>query len=265
MSGSRSRTPSLSRRGSRRKGIGRWWRSTARSFSGGSIHHSRMALQNLGVTFAIDRAGLVGADGPTHHGVFRPGLPRSGAGPDRNRAGVPRRSGKVLEEAVQSGVPYALRYPRGSGADDLEVPLESGLHWHSKPAEPKVLAIGVGPTGVRLRDAARTLDPSMKQISVVTVVTCKPLPPEADSALRGPIPTFRFFARRREPSSGGFWAVRFVAGVGPRAGETVFSGIEDRFVPHGSPAELEEQEGLSRAALSRSLARLSRKQNEKAD
>ena len=72
-----------------------------------------VALQNLPVTFAIDRAGLVGADGPTHHGVLDmaylrmiPNLVVS-APRDENQLQ------HLLLTGIESGRPFALRFPRG--------------------------------------------------------------------------------------------------------------------------------------------------------
>jgi len=92
-----------------------------------------IALQRLPVVLAIDRAGLVGEDGPTHHGPFDlsylrciPNLvvmaPR-----DENEL----RS--MLRTALQHDGPSAIRYPRGSG-------------FGAPPAEPATLAIGSGET-----------------------------------------------------------------------------------------------------------------------
>jgi 1-deoxy-D-xylulose-5-phosphate synthase len=89
-----------------------------------------VALQNLPVTFAIDRAGLVGGDGPTHHGVLDlaylrmiPNLVVS-APRDENQLQ------HLLITAIESGRPFAVRFPRGSA-------LGVGLD-----AEPKAVPIG---------------------------------------------------------------------------------------------------------------------------
>ena len=75
-SASPSSTPSRSRPASRARACARSARSTRPSCSArfDQIVHD-VALQELPVTFALDRAGLVGADGPTHHGVLRSRLP----------------------------------------------------------------------------------------------------------------------------------------------------------------------------------------------
>jgi 1-deoxy-D-xylulose-5-phosphate synthase len=74
-----------------------------------------IGLQHLPVTFAVDRAGLVGDDGPTHHGVFDisflrfiPGLTLM-APKDENELR------HMLHTAVNHNGPCAIRYPRGSG------------------------------------------------------------------------------------------------------------------------------------------------------
>ena len=92
------------------QGLGRSSRFTARFFSGAydSLIHD-VALQNLDVIFAIDRAGIVGADGPTHHGAFD--LAMIGAVPEspRGRAGLLRRSRRAFGRGPE--FPRTLRHP----------------------------------------------------------------------------------------------------------------------------------------------------------
>jgi 1-deoxy-D-xylulose-5-phosphate synthase len=74
-----------------------------------------VCLQNLHVVFALDRGGLVGADGPTHHGVFDFAYMRSMpnlaimAPKDENELR------HMLKTAVEHSGPISLRYPRGEG------------------------------------------------------------------------------------------------------------------------------------------------------
>ncbi len=84
-----------------------------------------VALQHLHVVFALDRAGLVGADGPTHHGVFDLSylrlIPEMVVMAPKDESELR----DMLYTAVQhQGGPIALRYPRGNG---LGVPLKSGF------------------------------------------------------------------------------------------------------------------------------------------
>ena len=91
-----------------------------------------VALQTLPVTFALDRAGLVGADGPTHHGAFDLAYLRSIPG---LVVAAPRDANDLqhlLATAIDSDRPFALRYPRGAATGALDDP------------EPKPIAVGRG-------------------------------------------------------------------------------------------------------------------------
>lgn len=73
-----------------------------------------VAIENLNVTFAIDRAGIVGADGATHNGVFDLSFLRSIPGV---RVGLPRDAAELrgmLKYAQTHDGPFAIRYPRGN-------------------------------------------------------------------------------------------------------------------------------------------------------
>ena len=91
-----------------------------------------VALQDLPVTFAIDRAGLVGADGPTHHGAFDLSylrtIPNLVVAAPRDANDLQR----LLATAIDSGRPFAIRYPRGPVPGRLTDP------------DPKALPIGKG-------------------------------------------------------------------------------------------------------------------------
>ena len=74
-----------------------------------------VALQNLPVVFCLDRAGLVGADGPTHHGTLRPGLharlPQHGRDGPRRREG---RRARCSTSPWRTTSPVSIRYPRAN-------------------------------------------------------------------------------------------------------------------------------------------------------
>lgn len=74
-----------------------------------------VALQNLPVTFAVDRAGLVGADGATHHGAFDLAYLRSMPNMTIMAPSDEAECRKMLTTAVKLGAPAAVRYPRATG------------------------------------------------------------------------------------------------------------------------------------------------------
>lgn len=89
-----------------------------------------VALQGLHVVFCLDRAGLVGEDGPTHHGVFDLTYLRAVPGLSIMAPANEAELTNMLHTALKADGPVAIRYPRGSGEG---VPL---------PAEPVVLDAG---------------------------------------------------------------------------------------------------------------------------
>ncbi len=80
-----------------------------------------VCLQGLPVVFALDRAGLVGADGPTHHGVYDLAYLRSMPGMTVMAPRDENELQHMLLTAIELGRPAAIRYPRGAG---LGVPLD---------------------------------------------------------------------------------------------------------------------------------------------
>ena len=74
-----------------------------------------ICLQKLPVTIAMDRAGLVGDDGPTHHGVFDLSYLRHLPGMTLMAPKDENELRHMIKTAIYSGAPMALRYPRGAG------------------------------------------------------------------------------------------------------------------------------------------------------
>jgi len=101
-----------------------------------------VCLQRLPVTFALDRAGLVGADGPTHHGVYDLAYLRSMPGITVMAPRDENELQHMLKTAVLLGAPAAVRYPRGAG---VGVELDE---------EPQALPVGKGQVLREGRDLA---------------------------------------------------------------------------------------------------------------
>jgi 1-deoxy-D-xylulose-5-phosphate synthase len=201
-----------------------------------------VALQHLHVVFALDRAGVVGADGPTHHGVFDLGYLRMVPGMVIMAPKDESELRDMLYTAVmtKSG-PVALRYPRGNG---LGVPLKPGFD---------LLPIGKAETLRTGRDVAllgigEMVDPAMKAAAllessgisseVVNMRFAKPL----DVELLASIASRHGHVVTIENNSllGGFGSAvaEHFAASGVTGVRLMTHGITDRFVDHGSPAEL---------------------------
>jgi 1-deoxy-D-xylulose-5-phosphate synthase len=219
-----------------------------------------VALQELPVVFALDRAGLVGGDGPTHHGLLD--LATLRAIPNLVVC-APRDENELqhlLATAVESGRPFAVRFPRGAARG---VPLDP---------DPKPLPIG---RGERLRDgddvglvalgatvaaaeaAAEVLAVRGVRATVVDARFAKPLDTEllARVARRcGAIVTVEDHGL-----AGGFGSAVLEALAVAAPGAAVHRlGVPDRFVEHGDLGEQWRAAGIDAAAIAAAAERVAR-------
>jgi 1-deoxy-D-xylulose-5-phosphate synthase len=202
-------------------------------------------LQGNHVVLCLSHGGLVGEDGPTHHGVFdiaflraMPGItllsPRDGA---EFRA--------MLEFAMAWRKPIAIRYPKGGcGAVDRKVePLRLG--------RPEVLAdgsdgalIGYGPMAETALQAAELLARDGLKFSVLNARFAKPLDEEYYAELSRRMPLL--VTIEDHSASGGFGsAVLESLARNGDASKVRVVGVPDRFIEHGSSPELFELVGLT--------------------
>jgi 1-deoxy-D-xylulose-5-phosphate synthase len=211
-----------------------------------------VCLQELDVTFAMDRAGLVGDDGPTHHGAFdisyfRP-IPNVVLMAPRDEAMLVH----MLHTAIAHEGPVALRYPRGA-AEGVALPSEPELVPIGKGevlAEGRDVALlGYG-YGVHVaREAAAILADHGLQATVADARFAKPLDEELTERLAREHDLVVTIEENVLP--GGFGAGvlehledAFAAGPGERA-RVLRVGLPDRYVTHGKPDLLRAEVGLT--------------------
>ncbi|MEH6518718.1 MAG: 1-deoxy-D-xylulose-5-phosphate synthase [Halioglobus sp.] len=205
-----------------------------------------IALQNLDVTFAIDRAGLVGQDGPTHHGVFDLSYLRCipnmviGAPSDENECR------QMLSAAFHYQGPSAIRYPRGTGPG-VEI-------------NPEILTVEIGKavlltqgSGVALlnfgsqmseaQSAARSLNATLVDMRWV-----KPL----DLDLLHSVATSHELLVTIEDgaaASGAGTAVMEALATMKVATSVIVLGIPDQFVDHGPQEKQHHWSGIDAAGI----------------
>lgn len=138
-----------------------------------------VCLQNLPVTLCLDRAGLVGADGPTHHGAFDLSYLRH---MPNMTVFVPKDEAELrdmLATAVAMDSPTAIRYPRGAGigvsltADFKSIPIGKAEIISENDGEVAFLA--VGPMVYKAKQAAEILAESGIMVTVINMRFVKPL------------------------------------------------------------------------------------------
>ncbi|HEY1284609.1 MAG TPA: 1-deoxy-D-xylulose-5-phosphate synthase [Solirubrobacterales bacterium] len=215
-----------------------------------------VCLQKLDVTFAMDRAGLVGDDGPTHHGAFDisyfRALPNVVVMAPRDEAMLVH----MLHTAIGHQGPAALRYPRGAAEG---VPL---------PEEPQQISIGSGEvldSGERVallgygygvtvaRQAAELLAAHDMSPTVADARFVKPLDTELIERLA--IGHELVVTIEENVLAGGFGSAvlehledAFADRPGERA-RVLRIGLPDRYVAHGKPALLREEVGLTGSSV----------------
>jgi 1-deoxy-D-xylulose-5-phosphate synthase len=214
-----------------------------------------VCLQKLNVVFAMDRAGLVGDDGPTHHGAFdvsylRP-LPNIVLMAPRDEAMLVH----MLRTALAHEGPIALRYPRGSaeGVPLPERPQELPIGRGELLAEgERVALLGYG-YGVQVAlDAARLLGEHDLSVSVADGRFAKPLDTELVRRLARDHELLVTIDENVLPGGFGSAVLEHLedafADPGSRA-RVIRVGLPDRYVTHGKPALLREEVGFSGEAV----------------
>jgi 1-deoxy-D-xylulose-5-phosphate synthase len=211
-----------------------------------------VCLQKLDVTFAMDRAGLVGDDGPTHHGAFdvsyfRP-IPNVVLMAPRDEAMLVH----MLRTAIAHDGPAALRYPRGAAegaelpAEPEEIPIGTG-ELLASGERVALLGYGYGVT-VALEAAALLAEHELRP-TVADARFAKPLDEELLERLALGHELLVTIEEGSLP--GGFGSAvlehledAFADRPGERA-RVLRIGLPDRYVTHGKPALLREEVGLT--------------------
>jgi 1-deoxy-D-xylulose-5-phosphate synthase len=212
-----------------------------------------IGLQRLPVVFAVDRAGLVGDDGPTHHGAFDLSYLRVIPGLTVMAPSSQEELQRMLATALEVDGPVALRYPRGMAApfappQSLDpVAIGEGVVLQEGS---EVALIGVG-TGVGIaREAAALLEAQGERPTVVDARFVKPL--DEALLLRLAATHKRFVTVEENALPGGFGSA-VLEKVGDRVPVVRF-GLPDAFVPHGDRVRLLRDIGLTPQAVALAAA-----------
>jgi len=207
------------------------------------------------VTFCLDRAGLVGDDGPTHHGAFDIAylrcLPHIVLGAPRDEAQLVH----LLHTAIAHDGPAAIRYPRGAGVG-VELPerpeqLEIGTGEILREGS-RVALLGYG-TGVgKALEAADILAEGGLDVTVADARWAKPI----DAGLAAQLAAEHDLLVTVEEGvlAGGFgsavWETLSDAGFAPRI---LRVGLPDAYVTHGAPKLLHREVGFTGEAIARRI------------
>jgi len=205
-----------------------------------------VCLQRLPVVFVIDRGGIVGEDGKTHHGNFD--LSYLGCVP--NLVLCAPKDGNELQNLVYTAVgancPMAVRYPRGSdpgealGEELKELPIGKGEVIRDGK---DVVILALGSTVYPSLEAARKLEELGLDCMVINARFVKPL--DSDLILSAAEKVKRLLTVEENTLAGGFGSavLQLLRGSGQGV-QVKCLGIPDVFVEHGSPALLRSHYNL---------------------
>lgn len=204
-----------------------------------------VCMQKLPVVFAVDRAGLVGSDGETHHGCFDLSylsmMPNMTLMAPKNKWEL----SDMLKFAIRQNSPVAIRYPRGEAYDGLEdkrAPIEMGrselLYQGSE-----IALLAVGSMVKVAQEVYNNLRAKGQPATLINMRFVKPLDTQRLDELTK---NHRLFVTLEENvKNGGFGEkVMDYFGEQTEAPQVRIVAIEDQFVPHGSVSDLMKQQGM---------------------
>ena len=215
-----------------------------------------VCMQNLPVVFAVDRAGLVGSDGETHHGCFDLSylsmMPNMTVMAPKNKWEL----SDMLKFAIRQKSPVAIRYPRGeayTGLEDYRAPIEMGkAEILEKGKEIAILAVGnMVRTAVQVTENLRNCgyEPTLVNMRFV-----KPLDMDLLEILRE---DHSLIVTMEENVKSGGFGEQVMTYYGSRLHSPAVRivAIEDKFVPHGSVEDLMHQQQMDSASVTERILR----------
>ncbi|MDR2489586.1 MAG: 1-deoxy-D-xylulose-5-phosphate synthase [Desulfovibrio sp.] len=223
-----------------------------------------VCLQNLPVAFCMDRAGIVGEDGPTHQGAFDLAYMRH---IPNMTLFAPRDEAELqlgLATALAHNAPFAIRYPRGLAADvplpRHLVPLVVGQADYLQKGDSPLAVIAVGN---RVLPALRAAEQLYEQEGVrVTVLDARWIKPLPKKELKEIIDTHDKALLLEEGSlAGGFSSaiLEFWSDSGDLSGKRILRlGLPDAFVEHGQPEIVRRRLGLDTDSIREEMKKLLR-------
>lgn len=204
-----------------------------------------VSLQKLPVVFCLDRAGVVGEDGETHHGIYDLSYLRTIPGMTILAPSGGDDFAYLLGEALQAHGPVALRYPRDEAG---QYGLSSSLTGSYQGDEgPLVLLVGVGPLVKECLEAAAVIRQGGRKVGVYYAPQVWPLPTEL-VALAHRTPLVVTVEDNVLPGGFGASLQEALAGSG-YLGRVRSLGFTDGFVGQASRARLLERAGLTAGSI----------------
>jgi len=215
-----------------------------------------VCLQNLPVVFMLDRAGLTGPDGPTHHGAFDIGYLRLFPNLAVLAPGDEHDLTAMLDWALAHNGPVAIRYPKAVAErmPGVRSPIEQGRSEQLVTGGDGLIVACGTLLGAAL-EAAAVLREEGLCVGVVNARFVKPLDPRITEWIEA-APWTVTVEENALPTGFGGAVLEAVNDAGVHAGPILRLGLPDRFVEHGERGELLADLGLDAAGIAAACRRL---------
>jgi 1-deoxy-D-xylulose-5-phosphate synthase len=208
-----------------------------------------VAIQNLPVTFALDRGGLVGGDGATHNGAFDYAYLRTVPNLTVMAPADADECRRMLTTAFQLGTPAAVRYPRGAALGEAKLELQ-GLPVGKGELRREGRRVAILSFGSMLKpalEAAEALDATVANMRFV-----KPLDTELVKQLAQAHELLVTVEEHQVMGGAGSAVCEALHRLGAER-RVLLLGLPDRFVDHGDPAKLLASVGLDAAGIQQAI------------
>jgi 1-deoxy-D-xylulose-5-phosphate synthase len=209
-----------------------------------------VCLQNLPVVFTLDRAGLAGPDGPTHHGAFDvpylrlfPNMTSMAPGDDADVA-------PMLQFALKHAGPISIRYPKANleRIDRSPSPITLGMSETIRTGDDGAIIVFGALMPMAVAAADRLKHEDGLEIAVVNARFVKPI----DRAMIARMASQPILITLEEGTlEGGFGSavLECLNSLGESAVNVIRKGLPDRFIDHGERVDLLAEHGISVDAL----------------
>jgi 1-deoxy-D-xylulose-5-phosphate synthase len=212
-----------------------------------------VALHGLPVTFVLDRAGITGPDGASHHGVFDLSFLRAVPG---LAIAAPVNAAELcgmLETAVTHEGPVAIRFPKGAVTSAPELPVSPVPYgeWEELSHGEEVALLANGRMVEVASKAAGRLAEAGASCTVVNARWIKPLDPRLDEW----VDTHRYLVAIEDNVTVGGFGAAVLEHLAPSgaAGKVRVLGVPDRFIRFGSPGSILAELGLDADGIAASV------------
>ncbi|MDE5869088.1 MAG: 1-deoxy-D-xylulose-5-phosphate synthase [Muribaculaceae bacterium] len=216
-----------------------------------------VAIQGLPVVFCIDRAGIVGEDGVTHHGLFDiaylRNIPNMIVASPMDSVTLKN----LMKTAELSDSPFAIRYPRGkSEASELspeinKIPIGKGRTiFNSSASGEKVAILTIGPAGFDALEVAQELESEGIGVDVYDMIWASPLDTTLIDEIRK---NHKVIITVEDGTVNGGFGSAVLEYISSAEGDNIIKrlGVPDQWIGHGSVDQLKKLCGYDKEAIAR--------------